>query len=315
MNKPYSRVETVCFSVPSKTFLLGEYAVLANHPAVIANTTPRFSVLMSPLADPALPCEYIHFSQQGAIALLRQQINVDCHGYRFIFIDPHQEAGGLGASSAQYALLFAAYQQLTQQQWQHTDCLARYQKHNDAFQQLYQPSGADLMAQLNGGLSIFDPKLSQCDTLTWPWHDLHCVFLRTSHKTATHQHLATLNTFPEQTLADCSLAGIAALQQSNQTDFIAAIQTTAACLLKAELTHPSTASLLTHLIECPFVLAAKGCGALGADVIATVIPTENLALFHTWLQNSPLTYVSDTQHLAAGLTHSFLPEQQHEMIT
>ncbi len=291
---------THCFSVPSKTFLLGEYAVLAKHPAMLINTVPRFSLLLTQLRDHTAPCEYNHVDKNGAVGKLCELISQQCQGYQFSFVDPHQGIGGFGASSAQYGLLFAAYYHITQQTMQPDICLTHYLNHSHTLGQ--SPSGADLMAQLHGQISIVDPNTNQCTPITWPWPDVHCVLLRTQHKVATHQHLANLTTFPAQQLGDLSMAGIKALQQHDQISFIDTIQATAACLQHAQLTHINTSQLLTRLADCPFVLAAKGCGALGADVILAIVPTDSIALLKTWICTLPLTYSSDTRQLSEGLS-------------
>lgn len=306
----HPKLATTSFSVPSKTFLLGEYAVLSGCPAVIANTTPRFSLLMTHYTEQHTN-DYVNINKQGAIKLLCEHIEKDCHGFRFTFIDPYNGAGGFGASSAQYALLYAAHKQLTQQHFEPKICLNHYlQDYRNTSAASLQPSGADIVAQCYGQLTVFNPEKQHCDQLTWPWNDIHCVFLRTQHKVPTHQHLANLSTFPTQALAECSLAGINALQQANKQNFIDAVYTTARQLEKANLTHHLTISLLKQLADCPFVLAAKGCGALGADVITTVVSTNDLPLFKTWLDNSPLNYISDTRYLTDGLMHEDLATQR-----
>ena len=93
---------TLHMSVPSKTFLLGEYSILNGGRALLINNEPRFSCSLVPTEDSK---GAQGFSQLGAAARLLQDI--DLSGYSLHFQDPHEGQGGFGASGAQYIFAYA----------------------------------------------------------------------------------------------------------------------------------------------------------------------------------------------------------------
>lgn len=283
-------------SAPSKTFLLGEYAVLANHPCLLLSTAPRFSLFVSKQARAQDPCEYVHLSTQGPVKALQLDISKTIRGYRFVFVDPYQGSGGFGASCAQYGLLYQAYCRLTQQDTHALDCLAQYVK------QGLSGSGAALISQFNGLITVFDPAQQTYQALSWPFEHISAVLLKTQQNVPTHTHLNTLPNKTYDELASITQAGIDALSQADDQALISAVRHFGHTLSAMELTCHHTQSLCQQLMDCPFVLACKGCGALGADVILAIVPTNVLALFRTWLQPLPLQYISDTQQLEPGLS-------------
>ena len=283
-------------SAPSKTFLLGEYAVLANHPCLLLSTAPRFCVLVSKQNNQHAPCQYENFSTQGPVKALQTDVNAQLQGYRFVFVDPYQGTGGFGASCAQYGLLYQAYSQLTQQNTDPLDCLKHYVKHG------LSGSGAALISQFNGGITLFDPAKQQYKALSWPWQHITAVLLKTQQTVPTHVHLDTLPSQSYDALACITRSGLNALEQADDHALITAVREFNHTLIIMGLSCDNTKNLCQQLMNCPFVLATKGCGALGADVILTIVPTDTLELFRTWLQPLPLTYISDTQQLEHGLS-------------
>ena len=76
--------------IPSKTFLLGEYAVLTGGPALVLAHPPFFSLKKT--NKPKL------FHPKSPASLLMKK-----HGLRqdFDFLDPHRGGGGFGGSTAE----------------------------------------------------------------------------------------------------------------------------------------------------------------------------------------------------------------------
>ncbi|WP_229776915.1 hypothetical protein, partial [Alicyclobacillus cellulosilyticus] len=81
------------WSIPAKTFLLGEYAVLANGPALILTTSPCFKISM--VAESSL--SGIHPESPAG------KYWTNCKQAKGLsFYDPYHGLGGMGASSAQF---------------------------------------------------------------------------------------------------------------------------------------------------------------------------------------------------------------------
>ena len=76
------------WKIPAKTFFLGEYAAVAQEPAILLTTTPSFMLTLK--EEPGL--EGIH--KNAPAGLFWQDKNMR-HGLKFH--DPYQTAGGLGA--------------------------------------------------------------------------------------------------------------------------------------------------------------------------------------------------------------------------
>src|SRR3954465_7430670 len=97
-------------SVPGKVFVLGEYAVLADHPALIATVGPRFRTDFGKDsgATPGAP-DFHPRSPAGRLLSQARAARVSLPS--FGFVDPYRGAGGFGASTAQFALLYRALAQ------------------------------------------------------------------------------------------------------------------------------------------------------------------------------------------------------------
>ena len=90
-------------SVPGKTFLLGEYVALDGGPSLLLSTEPRFELRVRARSrDVALP-----FHAQSPAGRFFERHADDLAAWEFEFRDPSGGRGGLGASSAQFALMYA----------------------------------------------------------------------------------------------------------------------------------------------------------------------------------------------------------------
>ncbi len=254
-------------SVPSKTFLLGEYLILGGGPALLVATAPRFSLKVSDS-----PENQKSFHPESPAGLLLQKYPE--RNLKFEFIDPHQSSGGLGASSAQFALVqaFSDPGMDLQKIYQSYRLLSVNQDRFD------RPSGGDVVAQVNGGLTYFHPLQNRVEKAEWQFDDLDFSLFKTSQKLATHEHLKEtrdrLVQFqksdllkPAQTAVDQALSS---LKNRDAAAFVGAFRSFAAVLNELRFVSDLTKDLLTELKSRPEVLAAKGCGAMGADVICVL---------------------------------------------
>src|SRR5690606_39000184 len=104
---------------PSKTFLLGDYLSLLGGPALLLNTEPRFQGLLesiqptvksSAIADKIQAIEpYPGIHPQSPAGKFLQRHASDFADCNLTFFDPHQGAGGFGASSAQFLMVYALW--------------------------------------------------------------------------------------------------------------------------------------------------------------------------------------------------------------
>jgi mevalonate kinase len=258
------------FSAPSKTFLAGEYAVLAGGPALIFNTEPRFtftavkgetgSVLGIPAGSPA--------------AIWIEQRSPLLKDWKIEFSDPHAGRGGFGASSAQFLFVHALSTLLQISVSRAVEGLDLKALWND-FKVLSggRASGADLMAQATGGVALVHGADTRAEA--WPFPDLEFAVLRTGNKVATHQHLQELDRGPlEHLIAPANLV-TERFSAGSADKFVQSVQAYSMMLRELHLQAPSSLALLKKIEEQTWCKAAKGCGALGADTLLVFFARED----------------------------------------
>jgi mevalonate kinase len=250
------------FSAPSKTFLAGEYAVLAGGPALILNTAPRFT--LTAVKDGKSSVTGIPAGSPAAKWI--EQRSPLLNEWKIEFGDPHLGAGGFGASSAQFLFVHALTTLLQISVSRAVEGLDLKALWND-FKVLSggQASGADLMAQATGGVALVHGAEAHAEA--WPFPELEFAILRTGNKVATHQHLAELHREPvEHLIAPANLV-TERFSAGSVDKFIQSVQAYSMILRELHLQAPSTLVLLKKIEEQSWCKAAKGCGALGADTL------------------------------------------------
>jgi mevalonate kinase len=189
------------YSVPAKVFLLGEYLVLQKGPALVATVAPRFKLKvtdenrnhLNPICE--LP------STHPVSKLKDWMDSKNGSQFNFKFEDPFDGKGGFGASSALFGLVYYAHSVSqgsslgAKKDWQ--DAWNLYREFN--FDRDVPPSGADLVAQWNGGVvwvNLDSENLNSSGAVKntvkkMDWSKM-LVFSATDiegRKTATHDHL------------------------------------------------------------------------------------------------------------------------------
>jgi mevalonate kinase len=240
---------------PSKTFLLGEYAVLAGAPAILLATPPCFSL------------------EEG-------QWN-----------DPYQGAGGFGASGA--AFVFDAFQAGEKDAW---SVWQRYRASG------LKGSGADVVLQWTGKVTYFCPRECKIEKLDWPFKELSVGLIHTGHKVLTHEHLKTVTAKNFTVLEEMAYETYFAMKQKNSADFIQHVEVYGQYLEKMGLVCDNTKQWLQKLQQNPLVLAAKGCGAMGADVILCLLHKKEQKAFARWCTAEKLNLVFCGNQFAEGVS-------------
>jgi mevalonate kinase len=255
------------FKIPAKTFLLGEYVALQGGPAIILTTEPCFEVGLGTQQTTSIH-EASPAGRFWAEAGMTESLT---------WFDPYQGVGGLGASSAQFLGAYFLYCELHQQSPTEQALLDAYWRASFESGRGMRPSGYDVLAQAYGGCVYLHRNQAVHDIYAWPFDDIAFVLLHTGQKLATHTHLEAL-VLPEieDLLAPIVALGQQALEQKNSVLLIDAVNTYAKQLQALDLVAPQTEVLLRQLAAYPDVLAAKGCGAMGADVLLALVPASRL---------------------------------------
>lgn len=238
--------------IPAKTFLSGEYVALKGGPAVILTTTPCFEVTQTEDVRES----NLHPSSPAG-RYLQALGDKGVH-----FNDPYQGLGGLGASSAQFVgvyqgkharvddgRLLEAYFDVA---WQGTGA---------------RPSGYDVLAQARSGCVCIHRNAGVIEHMPWPFTEIGFVIVHTGKKLATHTHLESLETLDYSHLDAAALAVFNAFRTANAAALPEAVNAFQEALTQSALTAPHSLQALNTLGIYPEVLAAKACGAMGADTL------------------------------------------------
>lgn len=255
------------WTIPAKTFLLGEYAALQGGPAIVLTTTPCFEVGLS--SEQSTPV--IH--PDSPAGLFWEKAGIDS---QLTWHDPYQGIGGLGASSAQF---LGAYWAVTDSQSQQNQSalLEAYWACSWQPEQGVRPSGYDVLAQASSGCVYLHGHAEKPMSYNWPFTDIAFILLHTGDKLPTHHHLQAIQLTEAMTsLTSIVLSGKEAFEQADSTQLIDAVKAYHQALTALDLVAERTQEQLARLMDDQDVLACKGCGAMGADVLLVLVPSHRL---------------------------------------
>ena len=170
-------------AVPSKVFIIGEYAVLDGSPAIVATFAPRFTLAC--VSSSEAKKEVFH-PDSPAGRLMKQS---RWEGI-WEFVDPYSGSGGFGGSTAEFLLTYAVAQlksdlnPVPENAW---DAWSRYRRFTP------RASGADLVAQWLGGVVVVDLKKQSALQLDTDRIGNSILVFSAAHqenrKVKTHEHL------------------------------------------------------------------------------------------------------------------------------
>jgi hypothetical protein len=251
---------------PSKSFIVGEYAVVEGAPALLLAHSPFFVASFSPGASkrpsfhPDSPAGKYFAAKpaQGSIS----------------FTDPHGGKGGFGASGAEFLSVFAASKSAPAKE---EERIALAWAAWDASRE-FPGSGADILTQAygindEGFFLAIDTKKRSLQRINAGGLNLTLSLFHTGKKLPTHEQKQPSG-LPLTELAAISLETTAALSAKNAASFCSGIKAYGALLAKLGLLAPHSAQALAQL---PPVAAAKACGAMGSDVLLVLHEKQDLA--------------------------------------
>jgi mevalonate kinase len=291
---------TYHLSVPSKSFLLGEYVALTGGPALLLSTEPRFELIASKNPNPQQQIDYRQIHPESPAGKLIKRDFPFYGQYQLQFSDPYQGIGGFGASSAQFVLLSAFKKLINAESMNDFNLLEEYQQLSwDG--KGFSPSDYDLIAQIHGQICFFHKSKKTIKEYAWPFEEIGFGLLHTGNKLATHQHLKTLKNFDATALTQIVESGIKSIQTANIDNFIEAIKNYASAMQFQGLVAKNTVQMIKELSTHPAILAAKGCGSLASDVIFILFDIQNQTDVVQWLTHKLIKIVYVGKTLASGL--------------
>ncbi len=250
--------------IPAKTFFLGEYCALHGKGALLVTTRPLFSMTLSLNSKPTS----IHPDSPAGKYWKKQQ-----HPWFLHWEDPYLGKGGMGASSAQFIGAYLAHCYLENAPANREDMLTQF--YSCAWQEVgLKPSGYDILAQSQEGFVYINREQQLNKSYHWQFSDISFLLVHTGVKLATHQHLESLPSVDTGNLAGLVDVGILAFEKLDSSALIHAVNAYQKELQQLGFSSEHTQQLIRNFRTIPGVITAKGCGALGADVILLITETK-----------------------------------------
>lgn len=306
-------------SAPSKTFLLGEYAVLDGGHGLIIGSQPRFIMDFS-IIDEGEESSVEGISPAGPVMdYLKDHLDIFSN-FQIKMIDPHEGKGGFGWSSAQFLFLYALKKMYEANDYMKPAQISKEELLQEFLNYSWDgkgwaPSGLDIISQLEGGiLFLQSPRRVENGELLpiefgnyqkiseWPFKELDFCLVRTGNKLATHTHLSNLQDMDTDALSKIAKSAGESLITGDEELFLEKVNEFRDSLLQQDLVDPNSWSFIQTLMKRPEVLAVKGCGALGADVILCIVVPELREQFEEWVESEEHKVVANNQTLSPGLT-------------
>ena len=293
--------------VPGKTFIVGEYLALLGESAIIACTSPNFELHVTPSGNCTTSgLEFHKESPTGKFVADNQDF---FQRWDLKFVDPYEGAGGLGGSTAEFLASyifknhFSEVESHSQLFFDYTKALQDYLAQFDGKNL---PSGFDLVAQLNGGLTYFNKSDGVLNQIKWDFADLDFLILKTPFKIKTHEHLKGLDLNSALVQKQASLKEIVettrrSIEDSNSESFCKSINDYYLQMQEADLVLSETKEVIAEIQKRAGFKAIKGCGALGADTILIVDTNEKLALNAALFSDYGLKPIGSVHNLGHGL--------------
>ena len=223
-------------NVPGKTFLVGEYAVLAGGSALGLATQPCFEISYG--GDNA-----VGFHPESPAGRYLQ----DHPTFSITMTDPYP--GGFGRSTAEY--LAALGPRLHKAPVGFSTLLNEYKK-------LSSGSGIDLAFQYFGKVCLADQATSFYQTFDWHFDNLDFLIVSTGLKVATHEHIKNLDVTKLTPLVPLADHITRLYAQKNEAEFLYQMQQWCVSLKSLGLTHPNSLSLIDTLNQ-PNIKLVKPC--------------------------------------------------------
>ncbi|KTD44751.1 hypothetical protein [Legionella parisiensis] len=278
------------WSIPAKTFLLGEYAAVAEASALLLMTAPCFELTLTTQDKLA----GIHPESPAGLWWLQQNSRQG-----LLWHDPYAGRGGLGASSAQFLASYLAACFVNNTVADLNNMLSAYYISSWPGKGL-KPSGYDVIAQSQQGCVYINKQQKKLKSYSWPFQDLSFILVHTGMKLATHHHLQD-STLPDQIQIDylSFLVDEAqqAFEQIDSNKLVSAINNYHQKLTELNLVAHHSLKFISEFKNCPEILAIKGCGALGADVLLLITSADRAQILTDKLKIANWTILATEKNI------------------
>ena len=183
------------------------------------------------------------------------------------WFDSYKNKGGLGFSSAQFNILYAYSFILREGNIDQIKPQEIWRSYRHLQFEGFLPSGADVITQWVGGVSVFEQDPLSVETLTSSLPELSCSVFRTGEYFETHKYLKKLKLRDVSDLKKIAQQGVQAIKQKDEPAFIEAINDYRKALLAENYVTPKSQEILDKLLKIKAIKACKACGAMGAETL------------------------------------------------
>lgn len=260
-----------------KVIILGEYSVLVGGQAVVGALKPEFELKVRRTDSYGIVHSFAPESAVGRLITRAQVQHSDAlGGVHFQWTDPYRTPIGVGSSSAQFILAYRAIHDLLSMKAPDSAVLLEDYWETVGNSQGMRPSGADVVAQNEGGVIVFRNHpfhLRKLDEEPFAGQGMSFWLAYTGSKIRTHEHLKQLSErgFPVafagmlQGMEELVVAGLTAWRAGDATRLGDAMNRYQDIMNKAALSNEAVVNEITRAREWPGVLGCKGSGAQGGD--------------------------------------------------
>ena len=299
-------------SFPGKTFLIGEYAVLQGAPAILVNTKPRFTFsfqlkkrnkncsISDIASDSSVKKSTVQMyhprSPAGQWLMLHPKV---MPFYDIFSQDPYRGKGGFGFSSAQFGFVYLLSQIRGGQNLSKDHLLSVWKSYRSLNFDGLVPSGADLVSQWVGNVCLFSFDPFNVRSVSWPFPDLDFFLIHTGEKLNTWEHLKVLSKRGFSKLSSLAEKAIVNMDSCDKEGFISTVDEYALFLEKENLVHEKTLWFLKKIRKLRYVMTAKGCGAMGAEVVVLFFDSKNKEKVFSFLSEEDV--VAHSGDLTCGM--------------
>ena len=281
--------------IPGKTFLAGEYAVLVGGKALGVATKPCFET------DFNLD-ELTVVHENSAAGLFLKSLGSSRSAIKSF--KNNAEVAGFGKSTAEFIAMWFHHHEAHLQATP-TFIKKIFHEYRGLFDQTSElisikPSGADLMIQLLGQITYFDPEITSSKSLNWVFPEIDFDIISTGIKVPTHDHLAALNLKNLEPLTRPVDEILVTYFSVQPEAFLDSLKDWSLKLMDLNLQHHQAFALKQLLEKCPEILLAKPNGALGADTLTVFYRPEHKNQVRKYFQKNQVHHVTGLENLAKG---------------
>ena len=294
-------------SCPAKTFIIGEYAVLDQGPAIVFNTSPRFVCRIKKNSKPSS----IPLSENSPAGQWIKKNPQDFQSVQLEWINNYQNKSGLGFSSAQFNILYAYSLILRQGHIDHIKPQEVWRNYKSLKFEGFLPSGADIITQWVGGVTVFEQNPLYVETLISHLPDLECMVLRTGDSFPTYKYLKSFQIEDVSDLKKIAAMAVSAIKQREEEAFLSAVNDYRAALQKKGYTTAKSIEILDRLKNIKSIKAVKACGAMGAETLIVFYKKEDEEELKKEVSFLELT--ASSQDLTYGVSFHKLTKKEEVM--